>query len=93
MNFPAMNCSVQDERSAVRQWLAGQRAAADAQRTLQAAEGPRPARAVAQSIAALESLAAMGRWPAPRDPWSERGVEEVRARWVRIQRRAREAQG
>jgi hypothetical protein len=33
----------------------------------------------------------MGRWPAPRDPVSERGVAVVRERWARIGRHARQA--
>jgi hypothetical protein len=80
-----------DERAAVKRWLAGQRASADMQRTLQASEGPRPARAVAQSLSALSALETMGRWPGPRDPVSERAIEEVRRRWARIQQRARAA--
>jgi len=79
-----------DDKTLVRRWLAGQRAAEQMQQRLRAAEGPQPERAVAQSISALESLAAMGRWPGPRDARSERAIEEVRARWARIQRRARE---
>jgi hypothetical protein len=80
-----------DERAAVKRWLAGQRASALLQHCLQAAEGPRPARAVAQSLSALSALEAMGRWPGPRDAVSERAVEEVRRRWARIQQRARAA--
>ena len=52
-------------------------------------EGPRPEQAVAESLSAINALAEMGLWPGPRDPESERAVEEVRRRWVRIQRRAR----
>ncbi|HEX7843576.1 MAG TPA: hypothetical protein VF469_39150 [Kofleriaceae bacterium] len=80
-----------DERTAVRRWLSGQRAAARLQRTLQAAEGPAPARAVAQALSALSALETMGRWPGPRDVASEHAVEEVRRRWARIQQRARSA--
>jgi hypothetical protein len=58
---------------------------------LQAAEGPRPARAVAHALSALAALEAMGRWPGPRDPIAERAVAEVRRRWARIQRHARRA--
>lgn len=76
-------------KRAVRRWLAGQQAAARVQRALQAAEGPRPARAVAHALSALSALEAMGRWPAPRDPVTERSIQEVRRRWARIQRRAR----
>jgi hypothetical protein len=80
-----------DERAAVKRWLAGQRASALVQRTLQATEGPRPARAVAQSRSALSALETMGRWPGPRDAVSDRAIAEVRRRWVRIQQRARAA--
>ena len=76
---------------AVQRWLAGQRASARLQRTLQAVEGPQPERAVAQSLSALSALEVMGRWPGPRDVVSERAIQEVRRRWVRIQNRARGA--
>lgn len=59
------------------------------QRSLRAAEGPRPAQAVAECLSALNALEAMGRWPGPSDPVSEQGVQAVRERWARIQRRAR----
>jgi hypothetical protein len=80
---------MQAQKRSIRRWLAGQRAAARLQRVLQAAEGPRPARAVAHSLSALSALEAMGRWPGPRDPVSERAVDEVRRRWARIQHHAR----
>jgi hypothetical protein len=51
-------------------------------------EGACPEQAVAEALAALSSLMVMGRWPGPRDPASERTVEEVRRRWVHIERRA-----
>ena len=80
-----------DERAAVKRWLAGQRAAGAMQRELQAAEGARPARAVAQAESALAALETMGRWPGPRDPVSARAIDEVRRRWARIQHHARRA--
>jgi len=58
---------------------------------LQATEGPRPDRAVVQSLSALSALETMGRWPGPRDDVSEHAVQEVRRRWARIQQRARAA--
>ena len=64
-------------------------AAEERQRSLRAAEGPRPAQAVAECLSVLSSLEAMGRWPGPRDPVREQGVYVVRERWARIQRRAR----
>jgi hypothetical protein len=83
---------MQDERAAVRRWLSGLRASADAQRALQASEGPRPARAVSQAMSALSALEGMKRWPGPRDARSERAIQKVRRRWARIQGRARAAQ-
>jgi len=80
---------MQPQKRAIRRWLAGQRAATRLQRALQAAEGPHPARAVAHSLSALSALEVMGRWPGPRDPVSERAVDEVRRRWARIQHHAR----
>lgn len=72
----------------------GHAAAAARSRELARVEGPRPEQAVAEAIAASEALAEMGVWPGPRDPVSERAVEEVRRRWARIQRHARQtAQG
>jgi hypothetical protein len=69
----------------------GQQAAAERQRELLRAEGPQPEQAVAEALAAVAALAAEGKWPGPRDPVSERAVEEVRRRWVRIERRAQQA--
>lgn len=72
--------------------LRGFRAAAARQRELLAAEGPRPEQAVAEAIAASAALAATGAWPGPRDAVSERAVEKVRQRWVRIAHNAKQAQ-
>jgi hypothetical protein len=69
----------------------GHAAAAARQREIERAEGPEPERAVAEALAALDALSAMGAWPAPRDPLSERAVVEVRRRWARIGRRAQAA--
>jgi hypothetical protein len=69
--------------------LRGHRAAAARQRELSRAEGPRPEQAVAEAISASAALAAQGKWPAPRDPMSERAVEGVRRRWVRIAQNAK----
>lgn len=69
----------------------GQAAAAARSRALMYAEGPNPEQSIAEAIAAVEALAAAGQWPAPRDVVSERSVEEVRRRWVRIERRAQQA--
>jgi hypothetical protein len=67
----------------------GQAAAAARQQELRRAEGPRPAQAVAEALSAAIAVAAIGRWPGPRDPASEAAVLEVRRRWARIERRAR----
>lgn len=69
----------------------GHQAAAARERERMREEGPQPEQAVAEALAALAALAAMGQWPDPRDPVSERAVEEVRRRWARIQHRARQA--
>lgn len=74
----------------IRRMRRGHAAASARARLLVQEEGPNPERAVAEALAALEALASMGQWPGPRDRVSERGVEEVRHRWVRIARRARE---
>ncbi len=78
-----------DEGERIRRWRRGMQAAEERQRALRAAEGPRPAQAVAESLSVLNALEAMGRWPGPRDPISEQGVQHVRERWARIQGRAR----
>jgi hypothetical protein len=78
-------------KSGILELRRGQRAAAERQRELMRAEGPRPEQAVAEALAAAAALASRGTWPGPRDPVSERAVEEVRRRWVRIEQRARQA--
>jgi hypothetical protein len=69
----------------------GFRAAELRQRELRRVEGANPAQAVAEAISTAAALSAQGKWPAPRDPAAERAVEEVRRRWVRIARNARQA--
>jgi len=71
--------------------LRGQQAAAARQRQLMRDEGPRPEQAIAEALAAVSALAGQGKWPGPRDPASERAVEEVRHRWARIEHRAKQA--
>jgi hypothetical protein len=80
-----------DEAAAVRRWKRGYAKAALRQRSLLAAEGPRPALAVAESLSALNALDTMGMWPAPRDAISEQSVQQVRRRWARVQHRAKQA--
>jgi hypothetical protein len=79
-----------DQAALVKRWRLGHMAAAERQRRLLAEEGPRPAQAVAESLAALNALEAMGLWPGPRDEIAERGVEQVRRRWAKIQKRAKQ---
>jgi hypothetical protein len=67
----------------------GHAAAAAKKRQLDQEEGPRPHQAMAEALSALNALAEMGLWPAPRDPAAERAIEEVRRRWARIGKRAR----
>ena len=80
-----------DTRAAIQRWRAGHAAAALRQRELLAAEGARPEQAVAEALAAINALEALGQWPGPRDAVSEQAVEVVRRRWARIQTRARAA--
>jgi hypothetical protein len=67
----------------------GHAAAAARQQELLRAEGPRPDQAVAEALSAATAFAAIGRWPAPRDPASEAAVLEVRRRWARIGKTSR----
>lgn len=73
----------------MKRWRHGQAVAADRQRRLLAEEGPRPVQAVAESLSALNALETMGLWPGPRDEISELGVEQVRRRWAKVQKRAK----
>lgn len=73
--------------------MRGHRAAAARQRQLLRDEGPRPEQAVAEAISATAALYAQGVWPGPRDSVTEREVERVRSRWVRIAENARQARG
>ena len=79
-----------DDRAAVRRWKAAHSAVARRQLTERAAEGAAPEQAIREALSALNALAAMGLWPGPRDPVSERAVITVRRRWARIQKRARQ---
>jgi hypothetical protein len=85
LRYLAMN------RGNVRRFLAGHRAAAARAAQARAAEGPRPERAIRESLAALNALAEMGLWPGPRDARREDAVGRVRQRWVAVQRRAGQA--
>jgi hypothetical protein len=51
-----------------------------------------PEQAVAEALSALSALKTMGLWPGPRDPVSEAAVLQVRRRWAKIQKRAKQAQ-
>jgi hypothetical protein len=82
---------VAETREAFMRWRSGQAAAAARQRELLARQGARPEQAVAEALAALDALQAMGQWPGPRDPISERAVAVVRERWARIGTHARQA--
>lgn len=82
---------VRSAKADVLRWRKGQEAGAARQRELLREEGPRPEQSIAEALDALDALAAMGLWPGPRDPVSERGVQEVRRRWALIQRNARAA--
>lgn len=77
--------------NAIQKMRQGHAAAAARSQDAARAEGARPLQAVAEALAAAATLAAMGKWPGPRDPVSERSVEEVRRRWAQIEHRAQEA--
>jgi hypothetical protein len=80
-----------ERAEAVKRWRTGHIEAERRQRVELAREGAHPERAVAEAIAALEAIATMGLWPAPRDPVAARAVDAVRRRWVRIETRAKAA--
>lgn len=84
--------AILDEKAAVLRWRRGHQAAERRQRELRAAAGPDQAQAIGELRSALNLLESMGQWPAPRDPASERAVEQVRSRWARVQQRARRSQ-
>ena len=71
--------------------LSGFRAATLRQQQLRKVEGPRPQQAVAEAIAAANALATERKWPGPREAVTERAVEGVRRRWVRIGHNAKQA--
>jgi hypothetical protein len=77
-----------DEAALVKRWRKGQLAAAVRKRELARAEGPNPPQAVSEALAAYEALRRSGVALNQRDQISERGVIEVRRRWVRIQKHA-----
>ena len=80
-----------DDKAAMIAFLHGHRAAERRQRVLLAAEGPQPALAVAESLAALDAAQQLGMWPAPRSEREERDIERLRVRWARIEQRAANA--
>ena len=80
-----------DQSAAVRRWKRGQELAAARSREVAAAEGPRPAQAVAEALSAVNAMEAMGVWPGARDPVTEAAVILVRRRWARIQTNAKQA--
>jgi hypothetical protein len=80
-----------DQAAAIKRWRRGQALAAARSREVSAREGPRPALAVAEAISAVNALAAMGAWPGSRDVVSESAVLQVRRRWARIEKNAKQA--
>ncbi|MFO0619503.1 MAG: hypothetical protein U0414_43350 [Polyangiaceae bacterium] len=81
------------EAEAIRAMREGHARAAERKLELMRTEGPEPGVAARECFAALDALMEAGLWPGPRDPLSERGVAEVRARWAKIGQRARAARG
>lgn len=92
-SWPRATIAAVSRNNAITRMRRGQQVAAARQRELTSKEGPDPEQAVAEALSAAAALAREGKWPAPRDPVSERAVEEVRARWVRIERRAKQTRG
>jgi len=87
----SMPPSEASEKDALLRMRRGHREASRREDELRRAEGPQREQAIAEALSALNALADMGLWPGPRDPGSEREVEEVRQRWARIQANARKA--
>ncbi|MDX2014141.1 MAG: hypothetical protein SFW67_28340 [Myxococcaceae bacterium] len=79
-----------NDPAAFARWKKGHEATARRQVELMREEGPQPEQAVAEALSALNVLEERGEWPGPRDPVSERQVQQVRRRWALIQRRARQ---
>lgn len=75
----------------VKRFLAGHRAAAARIAQARAAEGPRPERAIRESLAALNAVEEMRIWPGPRDARREAAVARVRRRWAAVEKRAGQA--
>jgi hypothetical protein len=78
------------EQLAVLRWRKGHAAAAQRQLELSAAEGAKRGQAVKEAISAFQ-VVSVRFGNVDRDAVSELGVQEVRRRWARIQRRAKEA--
>lgn len=69
--------------------LRGHVAAAEMQKRLLAAEGPREETSFEDAIALITVVDELHGWPGQRSRLGERGVEEVRRRWAKIQRHYR----
>jgi hypothetical protein len=82
-----------DDREAVKKMLRGHAAAAEMQKRLLVAEGPRKETSFADALSLFELIDDLHGWPSVRDRLAEDGVEEVRRRWAKIQHEAREAAG
>jgi hypothetical protein len=88
--YGRMGTGAAREAAIIRRWRQGHVAAARRKLELSAAEGPDPEQAVAEALSAFELLGRATSRRSQRDPISEQGVTEVRRRWARIQKRARE---
>jgi hypothetical protein len=85
-----VNPDEERELAAFRRWRSGHIATARRQLELVAVEGARAAQAVAEALSAFDMLDRDKGQPIARDPVSAKGVEDVRRRWARIQRHARQ---
>ncbi len=73
-----------DSKAAVRQFLAGHRAAEDRQKRLLQVRGAAPEQAIAECLSTLDALERLGVWPGPRDRVSEREATRVRKLWAKV---------
>jgi hypothetical protein len=78
-----------NDREAVKKMLRGHAAAAEMQKRLLAAEGPRAETSFAEAAALIDVLEDLHGWPGERSTLADRGVQEVRRRWAKIQKHYR----
>jgi hypothetical protein len=77
------------DREAVKKMLRGHAAAAEMKKRILVAEGPRAETSVADALELMALVDQLHGWPGERSTLEERGIEEVRQRWAKIQRHYR----